>query len=187
MRAYAAVALIALAYSVGWTVGRKDRSSIESRRADLREKAEGALAEHRAFKRDELRARHLDAWSAAQPTWLDSMLYLTSFAPDPSRVVLAGWNGQSMGDEVELAKDGSMRLPAGARIALDAEAADRSTADALREALVSKRDFTVRSTSTEGKAGRRLPVALELVIDAPDGPPVEQPAKASVSRRGGAR
>ena len=187
MRAYAAVALIALAYSVGWTVGRKDRSSIESRRADLREKAEGALAEHRAFKRDELRARHLDAWSAAQPTWLDSMLHLTSFAPDPSRVVLAGWNGQSMGDEVELAKDGSMRMPAGARIALDAEAADRSTADALREALVSKRDFTVRSTSTEGKAGRRLPVALELVIDSPDGPPVEQPAKASVSRRGGAR
>ena len=187
MRAYAAVAVVALAYSVGWTVGKKERSSLEARRADLREKAEGALAEHREFKRDELRARHLDAWAAAQPSWLDSMLYLTSFAPDPSRVVLAGWNGQSTGDEVELAKDGSMRVPAGARIAIDAEAADRSTADALREALVSKRDFTVRSTSTEGKAGRRLPVAVELVIDSPDGPPVEQPAKASVSRRGGTR
>jgi hypothetical protein len=115
------------------------------------------------------------------------MLYLCGFAPDASRVVLAGWNGQAMADEAVLAKDGSMKVPGDARIAVTAEAADRATADALRESLVSKREFTVRSTSTEGKAGRRLPVAVELVIEGEDGPPVARPASASVSRRGGAR
>ena len=187
MRAYAVVAILGLAYAIGWTIGRKERATIDARRTELRAKADGALAEHRAYRRDELRARHLDAWMAADPAWLDSMLYLSGFAPDASRVVLAGWNGQAMADEAVLAKDGSMKVPGDARIAVTAEAADRATADALRESLVSKREFTVRSTSTEGKAGRRLPVAVELVIEGEDGPPVARPASASVSRRGGAR
>lgn len=187
MRAYAVVAVLGIAYACGWTLGRKERAGIEAQRADLRAKADGALQEHRAFCREELRIRHLDAWMAADPAWLDSMLYLSGFAPDPSRVVLAGWNAQAMADEAVVGKDGSMLVPRDVRIDIDAEAADRATADALREALVAKRQFSVRSTSTEGKAGRRLPVALELVVDGADGPPVERPASASVSRRGGSR
>lgn len=187
MRAYAVVAVLGIAYAAGWTLGRRERAGIEAQRADLRAKADGALQEHRAFCRDELRARHLDAWMASDPAWLDSMLYLSGFAPDPSRVVLAGWKAQAMADEAVVAKDGSMQLPRDVRIDIDAEAADRATADALRESLVAKRQFSVRSTSTEGKAGRRLPVALELVVDGPDGPPVERAASASVSRRGGTR
>jgi hypothetical protein len=53
--------------------------------------------------------------------------------------------------------------------------------------LVSKRDFNVRPTSAEGKAGRRLPVAVEMVIDSLDGPPVQRPASAAVSSRRGVR
>jgi hypothetical protein len=193
MRVYAAVAVLGIAYCVGWTIGRKERAGIEARRTELRAKADGALEEHREYKRDELRARHLEAWAAANPAWLDSMLYLCGFAPDATRVVLAGWNAQAMDDEAVVGKDGSMKVPAAARIVIDAEAADRATADALRESLVSKRDFTVRSTSSEGKPGRRLPVGLEVVIEDADGPPVERPAtsassaSASGSRRRTAR
>lgn len=187
MRAYAVVAVLGIAYALGWTLGRRERAGIEAQRTDLRAKADGALQEHRAFRRDELRIRHLEAWVASDPAWLDSMLYLCGFAPDPSRVVLAGWKAQAMADEAVAAKDGSMQVPRDVRIDIDAEAADRATADALREALVAKRQFSVRSTSTEGKAGRRLPVAVELVIDGTDGPPLERSAATAMSRRGGTR
>jgi hypothetical protein len=187
MQLYAVVSIIGIAYAIGWTIGRKERATIESRRTELRAKAEGALPEHRQFKRDELRARHIEAWTNADLPWLDSLAYIAGFAPDASRVVIAGWNGQALSDEATVSKDGTMKVPAEVRIAIDAEAADRATADALRESLVSKRDFNVRSTSTEGKAGRRLPVAVEMVIDSIDGPPVQRPASAAVSSRRGVR
>ena len=131
--------------------------------------------------------RHIEAWTSADLPWLDSLAYIAGFAPDASRVVLAGWNGQALSDEATVAKDGTMKIPSEVRIAIDAEAADRATADALRESLVSKRDFNVRPTSAEGKAGRRLPVAVEMVIDSLDGPPVQRPASAAVSSRRGVR
>ena len=187
MQLYAVVAIIGIAYAMGWTIGRKERGTIEARRTELRAKAEGALLEHRQFKRDELRVRHIEAWTNADLPWLDSLAYIAGFAPDASRVVLAGWNGQALSDEATVAKDGTMKIPAEVRIAIDAEAADRATADALRESLVSKREFNVRPTSAEGKAGRRLPVAVEMVIDSLDGPPVQRPASAAVSSRRGVR
>lgn len=187
MQLYAVVAIIGIAYAMGWTIGRKERGTIEARRTELRAKAEGALLEHRQFKRDELRVRHIEAWTSADLPWLDSLAYIAGFAPDASRVVLTGWNGQALSDEATVAKDGSMKIPSEVRIAIDAEAADRATADALRESLVSKRDFNVRPTSAEGKAGRRLPVAVEMVIDSLDGPPVQRPASAAVSSRRGVR
>ena len=187
MQLYAVVAIIGIAYAMGWTIGRKERGTIEARRTELRAKAEGALLEHRQFKRDELRARHIEAWTNADLPWLDSLAYIAGFAPDATRVVLTGWNGQALSDEATVAKDGSMKIPSEVRIAIDAEAADRATADALRESLVSKREFNVRPTSAEGKAGRRLPVAVEMVIDSLDGPPVQRPASAAVSRRRGVR
>ncbi len=187
MQLYAVVAIIGIAYAMGWTIGRKERGTIEARRTELRAKAEGALLEHRQFKRDELRARHIEAWTNADLPWLDSLAYIAGFAPDATRVVLTGWNGQALSDEATVAKDGTMKIPSEVRIAIDAEAADRATADALRESLVSKREFNVRPTSAEGKAGRRLPVAVEMVIDSLDGPPVQRPASAAVSSRRGVR
>jgi hypothetical protein len=97
-------------------------------------------------------------------------------------VVLAGWNGQAVEDEVAAAKDGSMRMAPGVRIVMDAETVDRATADALRESLLANRELVVRSNSSEGKAGRRLPVAVELVIDSPAGAPVERPANGTAVR-----
>jgi hypothetical protein len=182
MRVYAAVAVVGIAYAVGWTLGKAERGRIEQQRTALRAKVEDATPEWRRFKRDELRARHLDAWAASQPAWLDSLLYLNGFAPDPARVVLAGWNGQAVEDEVAAAKDGSMRMAPGVRIVMDAETADRATADALRESLLANRELVVRSNSSEGKAGRRLPVAVELVIDSPAGAPVERPANGTAVR-----
>ena len=182
MRVYAAVAVVGIAYAVGWTLGKADRGRIEQQRASLRAKADEATPEWRRFKRDELRARHLDAWATSQPAWLNSLLYLNGFAPDPARVVLAGWNGQAVEDEVVAAKDGGMRMAPGVRIVMDAETADRATADALREALLANRELMVRSNSSEGKAGRRLPVAVELVIDSPAGAPVERPANGTAMR-----
>ena len=187
MQLYAVVAIIGIAYAMGWTIGRKERGTIEARRTELRAKAEGALLEHQQFKRDELRVRHIEAWTNADLPWLDSLAYIAGFAPDATRVVLTGWNGQALSDEATVAKDGSMKIPSEVRIAIDAEAADRATADALRESLVSKREFNVRPTSAEGKAGRRLPVAVEMVIDSLDGPPVQRPASAAVSSRRGVR
>ena len=183
MRAYMAIAVLGIAYAVGWTIGKADRRAVETRQRELVAKATEAAQEGRRFRRDELRAKHLDAWIASQPAWLDSMLYLSGFAPDPSKMVLDSWSGQTLESEVALAKDGTMRLSPAVRIALDAETTDRASADALREALVAKRDFIVRSTSTEGKAGRRLPVAVEIVIESADGAPVDRPASATVSQR----
>jgi hypothetical protein len=171
LRVYAAVAVVAAAYCVGWLFGGKDRAALETRRADLVAKADGAREEHLRFQRDELKARHLDAWIASQPQWLDAMLHLHSFAPDPARVVLEGWSGQVDDVEVVANRDGTFALPPGVRIALDVETTDRAAADALREALIARREWTVRSTSSEGKAGRRLPVAVQLLLLASAGTP----------------
>lgn len=164
MRVYAAVGIVLLAYCVGWAIGRKDRTALEEQRTDIASKARRAQTDFDRYKRDELKARHLEAWRDAQPQWLDTMLHLHGFAPDPARVVLESWSGQV--DEVEVAysKDGFFRLPPGVRVAMDIETTDRSTADALREALIERREWTVKSNSSEGKPGHRLPVAVQLQL-----------------------
>lgn len=171
LRIYAAVAVVALAYCIGWTVGAGERKGIESRRADLASKANGARAEYHRALRDDLKARHLEAWAAAQPAWLDAMLRLHGFAPDPSRTVLESWSGQAEGNEVEATREGAMRLDPAVRMSLDIETTDRASADALREALIARGGWTVRSTSSEGKSGRRLPVALQLMLMSQQGAP----------------
>lgn len=164
MRAYAAVSIVLLAYCVGWAVGRKDRTALEDQRTEIASKARRAQTEFDRYKRDELKARHLEAWRDAQPQWLDTMLYLHGFAPDPARVVLESWSGQVDEVEVGYSKDGFFRLPPGVRVAMDVETMDRATADALREALIERREWTVKSNSSEGKPGHRLPVAVQLQL-----------------------
>lgn len=171
LRIYAAVAVVALAYCIGWTVGAGERRGIESRRTELASKANGARAEYQRALRDELKARHLEAWAATQPAWLDAMLRLHGFAPDPSRTVLESWSGQAEGNEVEATREGAMRLDPAVRMSLDIETTDRASADALREALIARGGWTVRSTSSEGKSGRRLPVALQLLLLSEQGAP----------------
>ncbi len=176
LRVYAAVSVVLLAYCVGWLVGGKDRAAVESRRTDLASKADGARDEYYRYLRDELKAKHVDAWVAAQPRWMDAMLQLHGFAPDPAKVLLDGWNGQVEDVEVGVAKDGAFALPPGVRIAMDIETTDRATADALREALVTRREWSVKSTSSEGKVGRRLPVAAQLQLYSATGTPLDTPA-----------
>jgi hypothetical protein len=185
IRVYAAVAVVAAAYCVGWAVGKQDRQSLETQRVQLVSQESKARTEYLRIKRDELKARHLNAWLTSQPQWLDTMLHLHGFAPDPARVLFASWGGQVEEAVVGVSKDGVFSLPPAVRISMDVETTDRAMADALREALIARREWVVKSTSSEGKVGRRLPVAVELLLLAPTGTPVEkEPAPVTVSRRG---
>lgn len=164
IRVYAAIAIVLAAYGVGWGIGKKDRQAVEGQRTALTSQESKARKEFQRIKRDELKAKHLDAWLAAQPHWLDTMLHLNGFTPDPSRVLMVSWGGQVEETAVDVSKDGAFLLPRGVRVSMDVETTDRATADALREALVNRRDWTVKSASSEGKVGHKLPVAVELVL-----------------------
>lgn len=166
----------------GWTIGARSWSGLEERRDDLAEKARGALPELRRYKRDELRARHLDAHLALVPDWLAHLDALRRFAPDPSAVVLDGVTGQLSSAEVEYTAKGEFVARPEIRFVLDGEARDRETADALRDALVRTKGYTLGSTGADSRGGRRLPNPFAYTLRTPDlAPPVEGTSGASPS------
>lgn len=156
--------VVVVAALAGWTLGARDWRELESRRTDLESKARNALPELRRAKRDELRLKHVDAREKLAPDWLAHLDILRRFAPDPSVVVLDGMTAQFSGSEIEYGKNGTFDATPELRFVVDGEAKDRGVADALRDALVREKGYTLGSTGADARGGRRLPAPFAYTL-----------------------
>ncbi|MEY3021967.1 MAG: hypothetical protein RIS86_1165 [Planctomycetota bacterium] len=162
-RVLAVAGLALIAAMAGWTFGNMSWRALEERRDGLEEKARGALPELKRFKRDELKAKHLDALRELSPAWLAHLDALRRFAPDQTLVVFDGMTAQLSGTELEYG-DGRFSAKPELKFVLDGEAKDRATADGLRDALVKEKGYTLGSTGADARGGRRLPYPFAYTL-----------------------
>lgn len=168
MLAYGAAGTVALGFLVGWTIGSKDYGALQARATDLREKAEGAKEESQRFKRDFFRAQHLAAWEESTPRWLDVLVDVGGFAPDPTRVVFDLFNGTLEPGGPKLLKEPGkatrivVRRPT--RVMVEGEARERTAVDDLRAAFVKDQRFSLDSPGTDKTGGRRLPMPFTFIL-----------------------
>ncbi|MFM1821873.1 MAG: hypothetical protein RI967_139 [Planctomycetota bacterium] len=189
-RVLAIAGLAIIAGMAGWTFGNMSWRALEERRDGLEEKARGALPELKRFKRDELKAKHLDALRGLAPSWLAHLDALRRFAPDQSLVVFDGMTAQLSGTEFEYGADGRFTAKPELKFVLDGEAKDRATADALRDALVKEKGYTLGSTGADARGGRRLPYPFAYTLRttdlAPKSPEQSAAPTGSGAKSGGA-
>ena len=62
----------------GWTLGNQDLDDLQAKADDLLEKARAARSEHLRFKRDGLRADHLERWTSVRPDWLEQLHFVAT-------------------------------------------------------------------------------------------------------------
>ena len=148
----------------GWTFGARSWSALEGRHDDLRAKARTASPLRLRYKRDDLKVKHIEAYRLLAPDWLAHFDGLRRFAPDPSSVVLDSLSAQLDATEIEYSDVGKMSAKPELRFILDGEAKDRTTADALRDALVKEKGYTVGSTGADARGGRRLPYPFAYTL-----------------------
>ncbi len=148
----------------GWTFGARSWSALEGRHDDLRAKARTASPLRLRYKRDDLKVKHIEAYRLLAPNWLAHFDGLRRFAPDPSSVVLDSLSAQLDATEIEFSDTGKMSAKPELRFILDGEAKDRTTADALRDALVKEKGYTVGSTGADARGGRRLPYPFAYTL-----------------------
>jgi hypothetical protein len=78
--------------------------------------------------------------------------------------VLDSLSAQLDATEIEYSDVGKMSAKPELRFILDGEAKDRTTADALRDALVKEKGYTVGSTGADARGGRRLPYPFAYTL-----------------------
>jgi len=168
MALYGAVGSIVLSLLLGWTIGARELRALSDRAAGLEEKAKAAQPESQRFKRDYFRAQHLAAWQQAAPQWLDAIVDVGGFAPDPSRVVFDLFVGTIEPGAPKVVKESgkesriAIRRPT--RILLEGEARERAAVDALREAFVKDQRFSLDSPGTDKTGGRRLAMPFTFIL-----------------------
>jgi hypothetical protein len=178
--------VVVVAALAGWTLGSREWRALEARRDDLESKARNALPELRRAKRDELRLKHVDAREKLAPDWLAHLDILRRFAPDPQVVVLDGMTAQFSGSEIEYGKNGTFDATPELRFVVDGEAKDRGVADALRDALVREKGYTLGSTGADARGGRRLPAPFAYTLRTSELVPAAAKDSTSSPNAGGA-
>lgn len=178
--------VVVVAALAGWTLGAREWRALEARRDDLESKARNALPELRRDKRDELRLKHVDAREKLAPDWLAHLDILRRFAPDPNAVVLDGMTAQFSGSEIEYGKNGTFDATPELRFVVDGEAKDRGVADALRDALVREKGYTLGSTGADARGGRRLPAPFAYTLRTSELVPAAAKDSSASSNAGGA-
>lgn len=173
-RALMIAGVMLVAAFAGWTLGARSWQSLEAQRDDLLTKARNSAPARNLYTRDDLRVKHIEAYARYAPRWLDHFDALRRFAPDPSQVVLDSLDAQLEltniawvdSGKTTLAKDKrfSMQATPTLRFVLDGEAANRPTADALRDALVAEKGYTLNSTGADARGGRRLPYPFAYTL-----------------------
>jgi hypothetical protein len=172
------VGAVVIAAIAGYTLGIRSWRTLEERHDDLLSKARNAEPVRLRFQRDELRARHIDAYKTVVPDWLAHFDALRRFAPDPSSVVLDSLTVQIDGTDIDYTEGGKMVAKPELRFVLDGEAKDRATADALRDTLVKEKGYTIGSSGADARGGRRLPYPFAYTLRTPNLTPPD-PAKPS--------
>ena len=157
MRVLAAAGLAIVAGFAGWTMGNRDIDRLQARADDLLEKARVAKEEHLRFKRDGLRADHLEAWSEVRPDWLEHLELVAAPTYDQPRTVLGHFSGSLQGGEVDWDSRDGFTVDSATRLSVDGEGASREIVASLRDELVADDRYVLRNTSSDGAGGRRLP------------------------------
>lgn len=194
-RALMVAGVMLVAAFAGWTFGARAWGELEAQREDLLAKARNSSPSRNRYKRDDLRVKHIEAYARYAPRWLDHFEALRRFAPEPSQVVLDSLDAQLDLTNMVWADSGKANLPADQRFAmtatptlrftLDGEAADRATADGLRDALVKDKGYALSSAGADARGGRRLPYPFAYTLRTSDlapRQPVESDAKSSAPK-----
>lgn len=173
-RALMVAGVMLVAAFAGWTFGARSWQGLEAQREDLLAKARNSSPLRNRYKRDDLRVKHIEAYARYAPRWLEHFEALRRFAPDPSQVVLDALDAQLDLTNMAWADTGKANLPADQRFAmtatptlrftLDGEAADRATADGLRDALVKDKGYALSSAGADARGGRRLPYPFAYTL-----------------------
>ncbi|MBL9147973.1 MAG: hypothetical protein JNM94_04695 [Phycisphaerae bacterium] len=163
-RFLAVLGLLCVAALLGWTVGHKSWTSLESDAEAADEEARALLPRHNAYKRAEARFAHISTWQQAAPEWLEHLQFLHGFAADPTKVVLERWTGTLDASDVQCDRDGKWKVEREVKVVLQGEAKERSIADALRDALVDDARYSLTSTGADTEGGRRFRSPFSYVL-----------------------
>lgn len=173
------IGAILIAILAGWTMGNFQLAAERARNDELESKARTALNEYHRNRRDRYRVEHVEAWNEIGPDWLTHLELFQEFAPDPSLVVLDGFQGSLVVGPVRFDDKKQFKADSEARIQVSGESRDRATVDALRSTIVESDGYQLRSTGAETTGGKRLsvPFAFQLrsSATAPASPVEETP------------
>ena len=107
------------------------------------------------------------------------LVLFQEFAPDPSRVVLDGFQGTLLVSSVRFDDKKKFTTDSEVRIQVSGESRNRETIDVLRNTIVENDGYRLRSTGAETTGGKRLdvPFAFQLRSNAtaPVGDAVDDP------------
>ena len=141
----------------GWTLGNQDLDALQAKADDLLEKARVARNEHLRFKRDGLRADHLEYWSSVRPDWLEQLQFVAEPTFDRKESVLDDFSGSLAGGNVEWDSKGGFSVDASVRVSVEGEGGSREIVASVRDELVGDERFVLRNTVADSQGGSRLP------------------------------
>lgn len=160
-RALLAAAAVVIVLLGAWTAARLKLDRLDSEIATLRQRYQDVSPEYIRAARDSYRLEHINAWRSVHPRWLDHLSYVASMGATRRKLVFDGFTGtldfRGVEYDEERPQDSRWFAPADLTIVVEGEAADRSIADALREALVQSDIYTTTSSGADAPGGRRLP------------------------------
>ena len=156
-----ALGLVVVAVLGAFTIGRALLAGLEETAETLDSKVRTLAPQFARYGRDLYKLSHLEQWDETDVDWLGHFAYIVQLAPPPDQLVLDGISGSVRFAGVAFdRKSKHFSAPREIRIVLEGEAADRSTADAFRGALVATDTYEIATTGPDTKSGRRLPYAF---------------------------
>lgn len=162
----AAGAVMVLA-AAGATWARFNLQALQRTESNLKAERSGLIPKYDRYKRDAFRLEHLQKWESAGSDWLAHLGRVVDLAPPPPRVVLDSWIATLDFDGVKWdRRTKTMSAPAEVRLVVEGEAADRSTADAYRGALVESDAYSISTTGPDAQGGKRLPFGFSYHLRA---------------------
>ena len=149
---------------IGWSIGSAQFRALETTADDLLSKANGARGEFYRFKRDQLRAKHLEEWRSLRPDWLEHLLAVTSPHLNEETVVLDQFGGAILAEPTTYNSAGEWETIASTRISVEGKAESREIAFQLRDDLVGDPRYTLRTTGAdaEGSGKRGFPFRFAI-------------------------
>jgi hypothetical protein len=142
---------------IGWTIGGSQLEALRTEAADLLGKARVGNEEHLRFKRDVLRADHLDAWTSVRPAWLEHLLVVAAPGIGMGGTVLDEFGGVLEDEKVIFTPEKGFVVDPNVRIIVEGESRSRDVAAEVRGVLVADDRYVLRTTGADAEGGRRLP------------------------------
>jgi len=144
-----------------FTMGNLRKISLESEIRVLESQRSELLEQRRAALRDSARLAHVKAWMSGDVPWLSHLEAISRTMPETDRAVAAEISGTAKPfagyERARGTRDyeaSAWRSAVSTSILLRGRARDRGTADAVREAFVNDRRYTVTPVGQDSVEGR---------------------------------